>query len=300
MQSQVSTPSRTVEIIELSEDNPSNEAGRLADPDTARLKRQNSCALPSQPLSRDPKVFYRPEDPITAIETLRAGNERFVSGDVSAPLRNIEYAKSFAEGQNPFAAFLACADSRVPVEVVFDQGFGDIFVVRLAGNISSPEVVGSLEFGTSVLGAKVLYVLGHTGCGAVTAAANSESEDVPGLVSSLFYPIKPSLREARGDVPCAIEANVKQQVRQLSEVSPIIRTLIRKKKLIVVGGVYNLESGHVKEVIWVDEVLPGPQAEARGTPEGPGRRTLAPSSAATATVSVSVGSPQSTSSTAQE
>uniref|UniRef100_A0A0G4FTF6 Carbonic anhydrase n=1 Tax=Chromera velia CCMP2878 TaxID=1169474 RepID=A0A0G4FTF6_9ALVE len=241
--------------------NPSYADGKLLEQGAASERRRTTGSptggtTPEFPPAahHDPEVLVYPEDPISAVELLRAGNERFVRGQVLAPHRNMERVKNLAGGQNPFAAFLSCADSRVPVEILFDQGFGDIFVVRVAGNVSNPEVVGSLEFGTSVLGAKVLYVLGHTACGAVRAAGTDAGEDVPGLVSSLFYHVKPALRAVNGDVDAAVGENVKLQARQLAEVSPIIRTLIRQKKLIVVGGVYDLESGEVKEVCQITEV----------------------------------------------
>ena len=99
--------------------------------------------------------------------------------------------------QSPFAVFLGCADSRVPVEIVFDQGFGDLFVNRIAGNVATPEIIGSLEFGTSVLGAKIIYVLGHTSCGAVTAAM--KREPVPGQFSSLFQ-TAPAVKSSGNDL----------------------------------------------------------------------------------------------------
>jgi len=245
----------SIKYVSADENNPSYANGRLLEQGAASVRRQQSRDnLPGSPTHHDPDVLLYPEDPISAVELLRAGNERFTRGQVLAPHRNMERVKNLAGGQHPFAAFLSCADSRVPVEILFDQGFGDIFVVRVAGNVSNPEVVGSLEFGTSVLGAKVLYVLGHTACGAVKAAGTCEGEDVPGLVSSLFYHVKPALRNVNGDVDAAVGENVKLQAQQLAEVSPIIRTLIRQKKLIVVGGVYDLESGQVKEVCQITEV----------------------------------------------
>uniref|UniRef100_A0A0G4IBN8 carbonic anhydrase n=1 Tax=Chromera velia CCMP2878 TaxID=1169474 RepID=A0A0G4IBN8_9ALVE len=242
-----------VKLIKADQSNPSYANGQLLEQGAASVRRRGSKDNIS-PQHHNPEVLVYPEDPISAVELLRAGNERFTRGEVLAPNRNMDRVKNLAGGQHPFAAFLSCADSRVPVEILFDQGFGDIFVVRVAGNVSNPEVVGSLEFGTSVLGAKVLYVLGHTACGAVKAAGTCEGEDVPGLVSSLFYHVKPALRAVNGDINAAIGENVKLQAQQLAEVSPIIRTLIRQKKLIVVGGVYDLESGEVKEVCQITDV----------------------------------------------
>lgn len=111
--------------------------------------------------------------PRESLEQLYAGNRRFVAGQTLEPNRDIQRLRELAPRQSPFAAFLGCADSRVPIEIVFDQGFGDLFVTRIAGNVAMTENIASLEFATQVLAAKVLYVLGHTSCGAVAAAAKA-------------------------------------------------------------------------------------------------------------------------------
>lgn len=183
--------------------------------------------------------------PESALSILRNGNKRFVSGNRLSPNQSLERVKNISSGQTPFAAFLACADSRVPVEILFDQGFGDIFVTRIAGNVVTTEICASLEFGCAVLGAKVLYVLGHTKCGAVSATQAGAS--VPGVISSLYYHIQPSCDKHPHDVDLAVQENVRQQVRQLL-ISPVIRDLVNKGKLKVVGGVYDLHSGIVTEV----------------------------------------------------
>ena len=183
--------------------------------------------------------------PDGALKALEAGNERFVKGDIIEPNRNMERLKELEGGQAPFAAFLACADSRVPVEMVFDQGFGDLFICRIAGNIVSAETIGSLEFGTAVLGAKVLYVMGHSSCGAVNATIAGAA--VPGVISDLYYGIKPACDAAHGDLDKAIAENVKVQVKQLG-VSPVLKELVEAGKLKIVGGVYDLTSGKVNRV----------------------------------------------------
>lgn len=134
----------------------------------------------------------------------------------------------------------------MPIEIVFDQGFGDLFVTRIAGNIASSENVGSLEFGTAVLGAKVLYVLGHSNCGAV--AATIKADDIPGQISGLFQHVRPAAREGKGDLVKFIELNVRNQASVLAEASPVIAKLIREGKLIVAGGVYDLTTGLVTPV----------------------------------------------------
>lgn len=203
-------------------------------------------ARPARLWAAEPGAVPDPTTPEEALRSLYAGNSRFVAGDLTSPTRNMARLKEVAPKQAPFAAFLGCADSRVPIEIVFDQGFGDLFVTRVAGNIATPEVIGSLEFGTAVLGAKVLYVLGHSSCGAVAATAKGDA--VPGQISSLYYHIRPAVKAAAGDVPKAIVANVRLQAELLSEASPVIAGLIREGRLKVAGGVYDLSSGRVTPV----------------------------------------------------
>lgn len=189
--------------------------------------------------------------PDEVLSYLYAGNERFAQGEPLARHRNIERVRQVAKEQKPFAAFLGCADSRVPIEILFDQGFGDLFVTRIAGNVASSENVGSLEFGTLVLGAKVLYVLGHTNCGAV--AATIQAKEVPGQISGLFQYIRPAAKEAKGDLAKAVELNVRNQAIALAESSPVIAQLIREKRLVIAGGVYDLSSGKVVPIDLSDE-----------------------------------------------
>jgi carbonic anhydrase len=132
----------------------------------------------------------------------------------------MERVREVSSSQRSFAAFLGCADSRVPIEMIFNQGFGDLFVTRVAGNIASSENAGSLEFGTEVPGARVLYVPGHTHCGAVTAAVRGA--DVPGQISALFQHICPAIRVAAGDAEELTVANARHQAVILLESSPVI------------------------------------------------------------------------------
>jgi len=184
--------------------------------------------------------------PRQALDFLQAGNARFVGGKSTAPNRDIERLREVAPRQTPFAAFLGCADSRVPIEIVFDQGFGDLFVTRIAGNVAATENIASLEFATQVLGAKVLYVLGHTSCGAVTAAA--QAAPVPGQISALFQHIRPAVRAAKGDVAAAIRENVKLQAQTLVEASTVISALVADGKVLVAGGIFDLQTGKVEAV----------------------------------------------------
>ena len=186
------------------------------------------------------------QSPDELLARLYRGNHRFVTEKPMAAHRDLKRVKTIATRQNPFAAFLGCADSRVPIEIVFDQGFGDLFVTRIAGNIASSENVGSLEFGTQILGARVLYVLGHTNCGAVTAAM--KGDEVPGQISGLFQYIRPAVKSSRGNLDTAVRDNVRNQAIVLAESSPVISKLIRRKELLVAGGVYDLQTGLVTPV----------------------------------------------------
>lgn len=187
-----------------------------------------------------------PTTPQEALAALYAGNARFVRGEITAPHRNMARLKEVASGQKPFAAVLGCADSRVPVEIVFDQGFGDIFVTRIAGNVADPAVIGSLEFGTQVLGASVLYVLGHSKCGAVSATI--AGNEVPGQISTLYQHIRRAAKESHGDLAAAIRRNVQIQAEILSEASPVLAARIKAGTLLIAGGVYDLDTGTVAPV----------------------------------------------------
>ncbi|MEO7966288.1 MAG: carbonic anhydrase [Gemmatimonadaceae bacterium] len=196
------------------------------------------------PARREPLTPDEPATPQEALATLVEGNARFVEGRIIAPRRNMERLKEVAPKQKPFAAFLGCADSRVPIEIVFDQGFGDLFVVRDAGNVISPEVTASLEFGTLVLGAQVLFVLGHSGCGAVSATLKGDA--VPGQISALYARIQPAVDVSHGDLDETIANNVKIQANILRRSSPVIRDLVDRGRLLIAGGVYDLQSGRVR------------------------------------------------------
>lgn len=182
--------------------------------------------------------------PDAALQELMAGNQRFVSSQMTSIEHDLAMLKDrTAEKQEPFAAVLSCADSRVPVELVFDQTIGHIFVTRVAGNIVTPEIIGSLEYGVAVLGVKVLLVLGHSSCGAVKAAM--KADDVPGQISTLYARIRQAVEQSSGNVDKAIEANAKIQADLLRTSSTVIRDAIKGGKLKVVAGVYDLASGKV-------------------------------------------------------
>lgn len=187
-----------------------------------------------------------PATPQAALERLIEGNRRFASGQTLSTRQDLIRVKELASRQTPFAAFLGCADSRVPIELVFDQGIGDLFVNRIAGNVASNENIGSLEFGTQILGAKVLYVLGHSACGAV--AATMQGTEVPGQISGLFQYIRPAVKVAKGCMEVAVRENVRNQAQLLAESSPVISRMVQRKELIVTGGVYDLQTGLVTPV----------------------------------------------------
>ncbi len=187
--------------------------------------------------------------PDQALAQLMEGNQRFVKQKQENPHQTIIRLQEVAAGQTPFAAVLSCADSRIPVEIIFDRGIGDIFVVRSAGNIAMEEAIGSLEFGTLVLGATLLMVIGHQDCGAVISTM--KGIDVPGRIGVILDSIKPAIGNYLGQAenPVAInqatEANVLYQVAQLNQ-SPVISELKAANKLKVVGAYANLATGQIK------------------------------------------------------
>src|SRR4029453_13857935 len=144
-----------------------------------------------------------PLTPDAALHELLAGNQRFVAQQLTSIARDLTILREHTvEKQEPFAAVLACADSRVPVELVFDQTIGHLFVTRVAGNLVTPEIIGSLEYGVAVLGVKVLLVLGHTSCGAVKAAMKADA--VPGQISSLYPHLRRAVEQSPGNLDKAI------------------------------------------------------------------------------------------------
>jgi carbonic anhydrase len=182
--------------------------------------------------------------PDEALKELMDGNARFVDGRLTSFALDLKILKEHTvDKQEPFAAVLSCADSRVPVEIVFDQTIGHVFVARVAGNLVTPEIIGSLEYGAAVLGTKVILVLGHGSCGAVKATM--QGKEVPGQISSLFPHIQPAVDQAGHDLDAAIKANAKIQAGLLREASPLLASLIKEGKLKVVSGNYDLATGKV-------------------------------------------------------
>jgi carbonic anhydrase len=182
--------------------------------------------------------------PDQAFQELINGNARFAANQLTSIQHDLDALKNHTvEKQEPFAAVLACADSRVPVELIFDQTIGQIFVCRVAGNIVTPEIIGSLEYGVAVLGVESLLVLGHVGCGAIKAAMKADA--VPGQISSLYPHLRHAVEQSAGDVDAAILANAKIQADLLRTSSPVIKEAVKSGKLRVDSGVYNLATGKV-------------------------------------------------------
>ena len=179
-----------------------------------------------------------------ALQQLIDGNRRFAEGRMSSFDDDLKMLKAkTVEKQEPFAAVLSCADSRVPVELVFDQSIGRIFVTRVAGNIATSAQIASLEYGVAVLGIKAIMVLGHADCGAVKAAI--EAKAVPGQISALYPYLRPAVDQAGANLDAAIRANAKIQAALLRESSPVFAEQLKKNQLKIVAGYYELASGNV-------------------------------------------------------
>jgi carbonic anhydrase len=182
--------------------------------------------------------------PSAALDELMAGNKRFTSGRLTAHDQDLTILKQHTEEkQEPFAAVLSCADSRVPVELVFDQSIGHIFVTRLAGNVITPEIIGSLEYGAAVLGTKVILVMGHSNCGAMKATI--QSKEVPGQISSLFPHMQPAVDQAGPNLEAATKANAKIQAALLRQSSTVISGMVKSGSVKVVAAYYDLGTGSV-------------------------------------------------------
>jgi len=220
---------------------------------TALAAGATGLALPGAPQAAGQQAAAR--DPDAVLARLLEGNKRFVTGALAHPGRKPEDFKALAEGQAPLAAIVACADSRVAPELVFDQGVGDLFVVRVAGNIVSgagPTVKGSIEFAVAELGVRLIMVLGHSQCGAVKAAIQhiDAKDDLPGSIGDLIRPIGPAVLAVAGKpgdkLENVIKANVLQGVERLKNLDPILAKLTKTGELKVVGGSYELSTGAVE------------------------------------------------------
>jgi carbonic anhydrase len=197
------------------------------------------------------------EDKVTAdsvLAELRAGNEHHVAHRYKHPHETADRQRELASGQSPHAEILSCADSRVPPELIFDQGLGDLFIIRVAGNVVSDTELGSLEYGAEHLHVPLLVVLGHQHCGAVTAAV--EGGEAEGHIAALVNLLRPAVEKTRGmpgdHVENAVKANVEMVVKQLRTSTPVLAKLVSEGKLKVVGAVYSLDTG---KVTWLPDIL---------------------------------------------
>lgn len=194
-----------------------------------------------------------------ALSRLKEGNRRFVSNTISLDTLASRHRRSdLLAAQAPLAVVLGCSDSRVPVEIVFDQGFGDLFVIRVAGNIVAPSQIGSVEFAAQQFGTRLVVVLGHTGCGAIEATLDQlqfPKESASPNLSSIVDRIRPSIEGLLSTgIKCdrsalsrqAVRANVRVSANQLRHGSKIIEDLVHNSGLAVVGAEYSLESGVVE------------------------------------------------------
>jgi carbonic anhydrase len=219
-------------------------ASAVALPTASQALRVEAADAPTQSLSPD-----------QALQKLMQGNARFAAGTVTSPNQTPARRTEVAAGQAPYACILGCADSRVPPEIVFDAGLGDLFVVRVAGNAPNPELLASLDYGVLVLGAPLVMVLGHTACGAVEAALKHLETGAPlptshlqSLVGDLSYAVAPVLAAGGDQKANATKLNVQLGMQSVSTSDPAIESAIAGGTLKVVGGIYDLASGVVSPV----------------------------------------------------
>lgn len=198
--------------------------------------------------------------PAMALELLKKGNERFVS-NLKINRNMLQQVNETSDGQHPFAVILSCIDSRTSAELIFDQGLGDIFSVRIAGNIQNPDILGSMEFSCKVAGAKAVVVLGHTKCGAVKGACDHVTM---GNLTTLLEKIKPAVegetsvtlnRNANNSefVEKVASLNVRITIKQILKNSPILKEMIEKGEIALIGGMYDVETGIVD--FYDDEIV---------------------------------------------
>jgi len=215
-----------------------------------------SLALPSLAFAAAKKTTPKPQNVLTpdeALARLMKGNARYVEG-VAARHDFKHEREALSKGQNPYAGILSCADSRIVPEYTFDSGRGDLFVCRVAGNFLNDDGIASFEYGVAVLGVPLLLVLGHKACGAVDSAIKSIKEGttlpghLPALVTALTPAVKAAMSQPGNVLDNAIKENVLRNCEKLKTASPIIDKAVGEKKVQVVGGVYNLDSGKVEMV----------------------------------------------------
>jgi carbonic anhydrase len=211
-------------------------------------------SLASAAAAKETKKPPKPENvvsPEAALKRLKEGNERYVEG--VARRHDFRHEReTLAAGQNPYAAILSCADSRIAPEYAFDSGRGDLFVCRVAGNFANDDTIASLEYAVAVLSTPLILVLGHDACGAVDATIKSikDNTTLPGHLPSLVTALAPAVKASSGQggdaLANAIRQNVIDNVTKLKSASPILSAAVDQKKLKVAGGIYRLKSGEVE------------------------------------------------------
>ena len=217
--------------------------------------------------TQDAKACQDAVTPQQVLDRFRRGNERFASGH-STRRDYLRQVAATAAGQYPLASVVSCVDSRAPAEILFDQGIGDLFNARVAGNVVNEDILGSLEFGSRVMGAKLVVVLGHTSCGAIKGAC----DDVKfGNLTALLARIKPALEAVPNDgqdrssknhafVELAAESNVRLAVQTIRDQSPVLREMEQKGEILIVGAMYDVKTG---KVTWYDAPAAGSAAPAK-------------------------------------
>lgn len=210
---------------------------------TAATRSTPALAVPSSPV---------PGSPTEALERLMDGNARYIANKAMAPGRDSDRrALTGSEGQSPYAAIISCADSRVAPEILFDEGIGDLFVMRVAGNIVDPHTLGSLEFGVAVLGCKTIMVLGHEQCGAVKASMDvaAGGDKLPGNIQSLADKIGPYVKGIpKKQVAKAVKTNARKTAEEILATSSIIKDAVDSGKANIVAAYYDLDEGRVTMV----------------------------------------------------
>jgi carbonic anhydrase len=188
-------------------------------------------------------------DPRIGLRKLMGGNRRFIENKSIRPRQDLMAVKATENGQAPFAIIVGCADSRVPNELIFDQGFGDLFIIRTAGQVSAAASYGSMEFAVLKLQTKLIVVLGHTECGAV-AAAVERPVNPPGHIVTLINEIKPAVAKSAyfaGDkLQNAVRQNVIEQVKNLRDLEPVLSGMYQNGEILIVGAVYDIHTGKVE------------------------------------------------------
>jgi len=204
----------------------------------------NQFAVAADPAHSDQPAVAAPE----AISKLKEGNGRYVSGNLQHPGQTTDRRTELAKSQHPFAIIVSCSDSRVPPEIVFDQGLGDLFIFRVAGNVIDDHGLGSIEYAVDHLNVRLIVVLGHQSCGAVQAAKETIAAKgkAPGHIESLVTAINPAVEAtAKDDLDTTIKANVKHVVQTLRSSMPILKAKVDSGDVQVIGGYYSLDTGAV-------------------------------------------------------